>query len=117
MDNADGRNLLAARLLEQSHEAADDVLIDEDARQICVGGAQWQYVCDKRTGMFSSMVFHNCQLIDRPMEVNIWRTPTDNDMFVRKDREAAGYGYVMTRADEVHVLPVPASATLQSARI
>ncbi|WEV41827.1 DUF4981 domain-containing protein [Bifidobacterium sp. ESL0682] len=103
LKNADARNQYATHLLQENHGRSGDVEIEQDSRQIRLSAAQWQYICDKRTGLFSSMVFGNRRIIDRSMEINIWRAPTDNDMFVKKEWEAAGYDRVETRADNVAV--------------
>ena len=42
------------------------------------------YVFDKRTGLFEDMQFAGRSYIDHPMELNIWRAPTDNDMYIKK---------------------------------
>ncbi len=37
------------------------------------------------------MVKNNVNIMTRPMTWNVWRAPTDNDQFVRKEWEQAGY--------------------------
>ena len=59
--------------------------------------ARFRYVLDKRTGMFSQLCAGNRALIQRPVELKIWRAPTDNDRNVRTQWEAAGYDRVQPR--------------------
>ncbi len=56
-----------------------------------VTGDSFRYVFSKTEGVFTSMVKNNVNIMTRPMTWNVWRAPTDNDQFVRKEWEQAGY--------------------------
>lgn len=60
-------------------------------RFIELKGANFRYIYNKLTGVFDSMVKDNVNILDLPMEYNIWRAPTDNDRSVKFDWKAAGY--------------------------
>lgn len=45
-------------------------------------------------GTFSSLKYQKNKIIQKPMEFAIWRAPTDNDMYIRKDWEDAGYNRI-----------------------
>lgn len=77
----------------------------ESDRSLCIYGNDFRYNVDKRTGLFTSMVYHNCALLDRPMEFNVWRAPTDNDRFVKILWYGAGYDQLIPRAYKVCAVP------------
>ena len=87
----------------------DDVLADpltvmQTDASITVEGSTFRYVLDRRTGLFSSMSFANRSLLNRPMELNVWRAPTDNDQYIKADWIRAQYDRAQARAYEVGVL-------------
>ena len=67
------------------------VIAEEDSRAVTVTGDSFRYVFSKTEGVFTAMVKNNVNIMTRPMTWNVWRAPTDNDQFVRKEWEQAGY--------------------------
>jgi beta-galactosidase len=65
--------------------------ISEDERFITVSGRSFRYVFNRSTGLFDSICADNIPYLQKPMEYNIWRAPTDNDRNVRAQWELAGY--------------------------
>lgn len=63
----------------------------------------FRVVYDKRTGMFSSLQYNGKEYLNRPMEVTIWRAPTDNDRTIQHRWKAAHYHETYTRAYETRV--------------
>lgn len=59
--------------------------------EIVILGLGFTYVFDRLRGTFRSMEVGGRQLLDRPMEFNIWRAPTDNDRNIRQLWEQAQY--------------------------
>ena len=76
---------------------AGDVKVSQRGYVIAVDGESFHYVFDAKEGVFVKMVSHNRQLIDQPMGYNIWRAPTDNDMYLKKEWAEWGYDRVVTR--------------------
>ena len=79
------------------------VQVQEDDTSVILTGEDWRYVYDKRTGLFSRMIWHNQNLLERPMEYNIWRAPTDNDRNIKKQWIRAGYDRTVSRAYETKI--------------
>ncbi len=75
----------------------EDLSVTEDDSSIVVRGAHFQYVYSKHTGAFSHMVYQNNNLLEQPMEYNIWRAPTDNDRVIRMEWEQCGYDRASSR--------------------
>lgn len=84
-------------------EMGFSVQVQEDDTSVILTGEDWRYVYDKRTGLFSRMIWHNQNLLERPMEYNIWRAPTDNDRNIKKQWIRAGYDRTVSRAYETKI--------------
>ena len=100
--NADGRHRRVRALADRAGTGAPIATACEDARiEVVAGGLRC--VVDARTGMPSGMAVDGEELLDRPMELNIWRAPTDNDRNVRLEWERAHYHQAAARAYGVEV--------------
>ncbi|MCL2703628.1 MAG: DUF4981 domain-containing protein [Defluviitaleaceae bacterium] len=73
----------------------------ENATAIIITGENFRYVFNKLTGALESMVYNNGKLLEKPVEYNIWRAPTDNDRNIRHKWEAAGYNRQIPRVYSV----------------
>ena len=72
--------------------AAEGALqVEAGPDQVVFTGEAFRYVFDNETGLFTSMVYKNRNLLTRPMEWNTWRAPTDNDRNVAHQWRASGY--------------------------
>jgi len=98
--NEDGRNTRAVQLLERSADGSVPVQVEEGLRYLTLRGDGFTYCYDKATGLFSGMSCGGKELLDRPMELNIWRAPTDNDRKIRGPWTVARYDHMVTRAYE-----------------
>ncbi|MDE6712220.1 MAG: DUF4981 domain-containing protein [Lachnospiraceae bacterium] len=101
--NQDGRNQNAVKWLKKGI-ASSDMEVSESDSQIVVKGKDFHYVYSKKNGMFESISFAGKQYLDKPMELNIWRAPTDNDMFIKTEWKKACYDetYVRAYTTDVH---------------
>lgn len=97
LENDDGRNQLVANTLSNSVKAGK-ISIEESDAYIVLKGSRFNYCLDKRTGLFSKLEYEGNELITRPMEVNIWRAPTDNDMHIKREWYRARYDKTSVRA-------------------
>ncbi len=77
---------------------AGEVLYRETDRKVIIWTDSFRYVLDKDTGLFEEMAFENRSLLEKPMEYNIWRAPTDNDRGIRERWQAAGFDRTISRA-------------------
>ena len=101
--NEDDRNRQAVKWLEQEKEVGA-IDVKENERQVVLQANDFTYVFDKRTGLFDDMQFAGRSYINHPMELNIWRAPTDNDMYIKKEWKKAHYDAAYTRAYRIEVL-------------
>ena len=81
-------------------DAADSpaIRIKETDRRLFLRGEKFDYVYDRLHGVFESMTYAGRALLDRPMSVNLWRAPVDNDMYIRREWEKAEYDRAASRA-------------------
>ena len=101
--NEDDRNRQAVKWLEQE-KTAGTIDVKETDRQIVLQAKDFTYTLDKRTGMFEDIQFAGRSYINHPMELNIWRAPTDNDMYIKQEWKKAHYDAAYTRAYRIEVL-------------
>ena len=101
--NEDDRNRQAVKWLERE-KVIGTIAVKENDKQIVLQAKDFTYVLDKRTGLFENMQFAGRSYINHPMELNIWRAPTDNDMYIKLEWEKAHYDAAYTRAYRIEVL-------------
>lgn len=107
-----GNSRLAALLAADSKSG--EVVYRETDRKITVDGGHFRYVFNKETGLFETMVYDNRTILEKPMEYNIWRAPTDNDRSVRIQWEAAGYHRASSRAYTTSVVKENGAVVIRS---
>lgn len=90
---------------EIDREITGNILcVEENDRIINVKGDNFEYRYNKLTGMFNTMNYADVEYLDRPMEINIWRAPTDNDINIKRDWMWARYDCTYNRAYETEVV-------------
>lgn len=72
--------------------------VTERGARFIIENPRFRYEFDQRTGLFSTMTVACRSLLDRPMELDIWRAPTDNDQFVKAAWMRARYDHAYARA-------------------
>ncbi len=86
------------KLLRQPLESADcGLTVQEDDHYLTIMSEKFSYTYDKFTGLFSRMVNANQTLLEHPMNYNIWRAPTDNDMNIRHLWKECNYDCAVSR--------------------
>ena len=98
LTNADGRNQAA---LAMNQVSSGKVSVSESARVITVTGENFTYTMDKRTALWQSLEFSGKRLLDKPMELNVWRAPTDNDRKIKLHWKNNHYNESVTRVYEI----------------
>ena len=112
--NTDGRNQHTARLPAASAAEHPALQVSADDRHLTITGDCFEYVIDRTNGLFATMRFAGGHLLTKPMEVNIWRAPTDNDMYLKKQWEAAQYHQARARAYRTEYSAGPDGITVTS---
>ncbi len=101
--NADGRNTQAVKWLEKD-STTNDITVKETDLRITLQAKDFSYTLDKCTGLFTQLQFTGRDYLQHPMELNIWRATTDNDMYLKEEWKKAHYDEAYTRAYQIEVL-------------
>lgn len=120
----------AANKIEKAADKAvktdlSGIQIAEEERQIIITGANFRYVYNKVTAAFDSLVNNQVSYLDKPMEFNIFRAPTDNDRNIKLEWQKAGYDKQIVRVyntsvvtgDEVEITSTVALTAIQMQHI
>ena len=103
IENEDGRNQHTVKWLERE-VTVSDMEVAEDDTSVIIKGKTFTYTYSKKNGMFESLVFAGREYINRPMELNIWRAPTDNDMYAKIEWKKAKYNEAYVRAYKTEII-------------
>ena len=103
LKNEDGRNGEVIQKIKEFGKNNQGICVEQTDAFIYVEGEQFKYVLDKRTGLFTKLELAGADQIEKPMEVNIWRAPTDNDMYIKTEWYRARYDKTSVRAYETTV--------------
>ena len=60
--------------------AAAAPAVTEAGRFLIIEGQGFTYQLDTLSGLFTSLKVHDREMLDRPIDFNLWRAPTDNDV-------------------------------------
>jgi beta-galactosidase len=89
--------------------------LSESGAAVIVSGSDFAVRFDRETGLLTSFVYRNQELLERGLEPNFWRAPTDNDFgngmnkrcavwrTAGDDRALASFSAAQTAAGEVTV--------------
>ncbi len=77
--------------------------IEETDEMVILSGDCFRYKYNKLTGVFDEMTAGNKTLIEKPMEYNIWRAPTDNDRSIKQQWIQCGYDRTLSRCYQSEV--------------
>ena len=105
LENTDSRNQKVKKLLEDCKEnqkvlTSLEVTETDSYLTIGIGSPKCLYIFNKQSGVFESLQKEDKELLERPMEFNIWRAPTDNDRKIKEEWYNAHYNQSYSRAYE-----------------
>lgn len=100
--NGDGKNRKAQSML-QEYPGNGDIRLKETDRYLILVGEKFTYRYQKLTGMFDSMNYMGQELLEKPMAINLWRAPTDNDRNIKNIWQDAHYDKAVSRGYETRV--------------
>ena len=99
----DAKCQLAEKWVEKT-VTDSELQVSEDDTQIHIKGREFAYTIDRRSALFTEMKFAGREYLNHPMELNIWRAPTDNDMYIKSEWKKAHYDKAYTRAYTTEVV-------------
>ena len=101
LDNEDTRNQKSLSWQEETEKKSRElpgIQVSETSKQLIVEGSTFVYVYNKLYGTFDQLSVNGKDYLDRPMELNVWRAPTDNDMYIKTEWYKAMYDKAVSRA-------------------
>lgn len=98
LTNQDGRNQTVVALQKNRECKESEIHVTEDDAFLTVQGKKFHYQYDKRTGLWNQLQVSGNDIFTKPMEINIWRAPTDNDRKIKSEWIAAHYNQSIARA-------------------
>lgn len=98
LENEDGRNQIAIKWLDQKPDTSGIMDVTETECEVIIKGTGFTYTYSKKNGLFKSLCFAGREYLDKPMELNIWRAPTDNDMYAKIEWKRAHYHEAYARS-------------------
>lgn len=106
LHNEDDRNQTPVQYMQGGEmSAANKIRVTENHVSFRFSSDKFTYVLDKRTGLFTEFETAGKKRMNHPMELNIWRAPTDNDMFLKEEWKKAHYDEAYTRAYQIEIVP------------
>ena len=81
--------------------AAGTPKVTEEGHFLCVDGENFTYKLDTLSGLVTSLKIRGRELLDRPIDFNVWRAPTDNDAPIADVWKLERLDHTGTRAYEV----------------
>ncbi len=103
LENEDGRNQEVVRRMCREDGSGHCPEVSETDCKVIIRGDGYVYTYNKKSGLFESIIYGDMEYLDRPMEINIWRAPADNDMYIREEWEKAHYHEAYARAYDTSV--------------
>lgn len=100
LKNEDGRNQKARNILENADFVEQEVKVREDDKRIYMEGKGFSYIFNKQKAVFEQVSYEGMDYLTKPMEINIWRAPTDNDRNIKGEWLRARYDKAGSRAYE-----------------
>lgn len=75
--------------------------LSQNPREFVVEGENFRYVIDKSTGTPSSLLFSGQEFLQKPISMNTWRAPLDNDQILKEQWLEAGINELQTKVYDI----------------
>lgn len=99
LENADNRNQTNVQLWNAAEKQLSSApVVEETDRYLTIAAESYTYVYNKLKGVFESMACGGTAVITKPMDINIWRAPTDNDKKIKLEWMDAQYDRSTSRS-------------------
>jgi beta-galactosidase/beta-glucuronidase len=77
--------------------------VSEPGSELILEGEDFALAFDRRLGAIRAWEYQGTPMLTQGPKINIWRAPTDNDMYIKKSWTDAGYDRVQCRTSSVEV--------------
>ena len=122
LENEDGRNQTVVSFMDdkQASRKADanaynrNLTVTDTETKVMVSGCDFIYTYDKLRGRWEQLTVNGRDIFWAPMEVNVWRAPTDNDAGISHLWRRAYYHQAYTRTYSTEISREEGSIILHS---
>lgn len=80
-----------------------DLSVAKEEKEIIIEGSNFKYVFNKYYGSFSKIEYNGMDMIKGMPKFNVWRAPTDNDRYIKKQWVDEGYDLLKTHVYSVSI--------------
>ena len=88
---------IAAAATVMPRESTDPMAVSETVRTVTLAGGSFTFTYNKLTAAFDQLTVDGADLLLRPMHLNLWHAPTDNERKLKLDWHAFGYDAQLVR--------------------
>jgi beta-galactosidase len=81
----------------------EELQTEETKKHIIISGEKIRYTFNKLDGCFDSLIINGREILEKPMEWNIFRAPTDNDRNIVNEWRLAGYDRAVYRCFDTQI--------------
>ena len=86
---------------DASGSQAEPLRVTEEGHFLTVHGENFAYKLDSLSGLLTSITLRGRELVERPVDFNLWRAPTDNDVPIADVWRLERLDHTATRAYQV----------------
>lgn len=110
----DDKNQVRVKLSAWRDSKRSEIRVCETDAGIRLEGEKFRYLYEKRTGLLSRMSYDGREYFGKPMELNLWRAPVDNDMYISREWRRARYDRACVRAYDTKVRQTASMVEIKS---
>lgn len=99
--------ILSREIRELAPIAKGGVEFSNERFFVKIKGAGFEYVYNKKTACFDSLIVNGNEMLKRPSKISVWRAPVDNDMYIKQKWAFARYDMAETRSYETKLNETP----------
>lgn len=103
LENNDKRNQTALKWMNSGTDQDGILQIKETDTYAAIKGKNFFYTYNKKNGLFERLNYAGKEYLEQPMEINLWRAPVDNDMYIKAEWKRAHYHEAYVRAYDTQV--------------
>lgn len=102
-ENALEQDRLKLDILKVDKLKRNKIEVTEDTRYIKLKGSNFFYSVDKRTGLLDTIIKKEVTILEKPMEYQVFRAPTDNDATIKLHWNEFHYEELITKIYNITV--------------
>ena len=95
--------ILSKKDFIKENKSSGSLKVEDTETLVVITGKEFKYTFNKLKGSISQIIKNNNLYLDKTIEYNIWRAPTDNDRKIKQVWKKAGYDRSNVKVYDVEV--------------